>query len=128
MNFIERFLNGIKRLIYGSTTHFGVWQDSCALSGTSYVPILSKTLDYPITIAAVEFLTEKDIKAQFRIVVNGVKVFPFGEDNVVENGVNRALMPVEIADGSYLQIEVRGVESTQKNVIILNELNIIERK
>lgn len=118
---------GIKRLICGYTSHFNVWKDSCALAGKSFESILSRRVEYPTTICAIEFLMEKDCKAMYRIMVDGIKVFPFNEENKVENDLNRQLIPVKIAAGSYLQIEVRGIDPDQKNVVILNELDVIEK-
>lgn len=128
MNWIERFIYGIKHLIYGSTTHFKILQDSCALRGKSYVPILSKVLEYPTQIIAIEFLMEKDTLVMYRFIADGKEIFPFGDENIVENGTNRSLIPVDIAAGVYFQVEVRGIDAGQKQVIILNELNIIERR
>lgn len=128
MNIIEKIWTGLKRLIFGSTTYFKIYQNSCALNGKSFVPIFQKTFDYPISIVGIEFLMEKNIKAYYRFLVNGEKIFPFGDKNEVENGVNRALITIDITAGERFSIEVCGENPSQKNVIILNELDIIEKR
>jgi len=128
MNIIEKIWVGLKRLFFGYTTYFKIYQNSCALNGVSFVSIFQKIFDYPVSIVAIEFLMEKDIKAYYRFLVNGEKIFPFGDKNEIENGVNRALITVNIAAGERFSIEVCGDNPTQKNVIILNELDVIEKR
>ena len=61
-------------------------------------------------------------------MVDGIKAFPFGEYTQIQNGVTgNFLIPIEIAAGSLLQVEIRG-QIKSKNVIIMNEMAVIEVK
>ena len=123
---ITQILNGIKRLLLGETYKFATRKGSTSLSGASWTEIYRETLEYPTKLISIEFLTEKDITTEYRIVVDGEKIFPFGDFSVVENGVTRNFMlPISVAAGSFLQVEMRS-DINNKNVVILNELAVVE--
>ena len=123
---ITKILNGLKRILFGSTYKFTTRKGSTSLSGASWVPILTERTETPVKLISIEFITEKDIIAEYRIVVNGDKTFPFADFSQIKSQVTgNFLIPVEVAVGEYLQVEVRGGINTN-NVIILNELAVIE--
>lgn len=123
---INQILNGLKRLLFGETYKFSTRKDSTSLSGSSWTEIYHEMTETPLKLISVEFLTEKDVMVQYRIVVDGIPIFPFGEFSHVENEITRNFMiPIHVASNSFLQIEIRGVKDA-KNVIILNELALIE--
>lgn len=123
---ITKILNGLKRILFGSTYKFTTRKGSTSLSGASWVPILTERTETPVKLISIEFITEKDIIAEYRIVVNGDKTFPFADCSQIKSQVTgNFLIPVEVAVGEYLQVEVRGGINTN-NVIILNELAVIE--
>lgn len=121
-----RILQGLKRLLFGSTYKFTSRKSSTSLSGSSWTPIFTEMTETPMKLISIEFLTEKTVPIEYRIIVNNEKVFPFGEFSNVESGITRNfLLPVEVATNEYLQIEVRG-SINDKSVVILSELAVIE--
>lgn len=123
---INKIYQGIKRLLFGSTYKFTTRKGSGTFNGASWTELYRETLKYPMKLISIEILVEKDIMGEFRVCVDGQKVFPFTEFSKIESGVTRNfLIPVSIAAGSFIQIEVRGAIKS-KAVIILSELAIIE--
>ena len=121
-------LNALKRLIYGATTHFSIIQSSCALRGTSFTSLWTERMEYPCQIVALEIKVEGNNKAEFRICTDSHgKIFPFADTNTVPNGIVN-IIPVDVAAGELLSIEVKGMSASDKFVVILSELNIIERR
>lgn len=120
-------LNAIKRAIYGTTTHFSIRQDSCALRGTSFTSLWAERTEYPTTIVAIDIKIENKHRAMWRIMVDGEKVFPFADENSVVEGLVH-IMSVEIAAGSLVGVEVRGMSATDRNVVILSELDVVEKR
>ena len=121
----NKILNGFKRLLYGETYCFTTRKGSTSLSGASWVPIFTERTETPLKLVSIEFLTEKDIIAEYRIVVNGDKIFPFADFSMVQNGVTgNFITKINVAANSYLQVEIRGGIDA-KNVIIMNELACI---
>ena len=123
---ITQIFNSIKRILYGETYKFTTKKSSTSLMGSSWTPIFSEMVENPLKLVSIEFLTEKDVICEYRILVNGEKVFPFTDCSNMENGVTRNfLIPIKIAADSYLQIEIRsGINN--KNVVIMSELAVIE--
>lgn len=120
--------NGLKRLIMGSTYKFFTRKSSTSLLGASWTSIFTEITENPIKLISVEFLTEKTVPVEYRICVDGQKIFPFLDYSHVESGISRNFMlPINIASNSYLQIEVRG-SINDKSVVILSELACIEVK
>ena len=123
---ITKILRGIRRLFMGSTYHFSTRKGSTSLNGSSWQEIYREMVEYPLKLISIEFLTEKDVSCEYRIVVDGKKIFPFTDCSNMQNGVSRNfLLPINIGSCDFLQIEVRsGINN--KNVVIMNELAIIE--
>jgi len=119
------YLNVLKRAIYGRTSHFVIKQGSTAIQGTSFVELYQESTKYPMVLLAFDIKVEKGVRAKWRICVDGEKVFPFGESNVIPEGTVN-IVPVEIAANSYLTVEVRGTVSNAADVVILAEMNTIE--
>lgn len=123
---ITQILNGLKRILLGSTYKFNIRKGSTSLNGASWVPIFTEMTETPVKLVSVTFLMENQVSGEYRIVVDGEKIFPFGDCSNIESGITRNfLIPVEVAAGSFLQIEVRsGINN--KNVVILDEIAVIE--
>jgi hypothetical protein len=122
-----QLIDGIKRLIYGSTTHFEIKQGSTALNGTSFVELYKERLEYPISVVSFEMKCESKNKAEFRFLSNGTKIFPFiNSNNVPDTLVN--IIPVDISAGSLFTIEVKGASPNDKFIVILSELDVIEKR
>ena len=119
------YLNVLKRCIYGRTTHFVIKKGSTALQGTSFVELYRESTKYPMVVLAFDIKVEKGVRAEWRICVDGDKVFPFGAANVIPDGTVN-IVPVEIAANSYFTVEVRGTSPTAADVVILAEMNTIE--
>ena len=122
-----QFINSIKRILNGATTHFVLESGSCALQGTSFVELYRKQLKYPTSIVGIEMKTEGSSKAEFRICADGGKIFPFADRNTVPDGAVN-IMRVDVAAGDLLTIEVRGTSPKDKFVVILSEMDCIERR
>ncbi len=122
---ITQILNSIKRILYGETYKFETRKGSTSLMGSSWTPIFSEMVENPFKLISIEFLTEKDILCEYRILINGEKIFPFIDCSNMENGVTRNfLIPINVAADSYLQVEIRsGINN--KNVVIMGELACI---
>lgn len=123
---INKIYRGIKRLLFGETYKFNTRKDSTSFNGSSWVEIYKEMTEFPLKLISVTFLMENTIPGEYRIVVDGEKVFPFDDFSQIENTVTRNfIIPINIAAGSFMQIEVRsGINN--KNVVIMDELAIIE--
>ncbi len=123
---INILINSLKRLLYGNTYRFTTRKDSISLNGSSWVPIFTETTKIPLKLISIEFLTEKGIPCEYRIIIDGEKIFPFTDCSNIENGISRNfLIPINVAADSYLQVEIRsGINN--KNVVIMSELAVIE--
>ena len=123
---INEIYNGIKRLLFGSTYKFVTRKGSCTLNGASWVEIYKEMTENPVKLISLSFIQQADIKSQYRIMIDGEKIFPFSNDANIENGTTRNfIIPIKISSGSYLQIEVRS-DIKMKNVLIMDELAMIE--
>lgn len=122
---INKIYKGIKRLIFGSTTKFTTEKRSTTLSGGSFTGIYSELLENPEYLMSIEFLTDDSSKKFFRIVANGVKLFPFGDDAEIRKGIMTFSTPIEVAAGSFLQVEIRD-EMNSKEIVIMQELAFVE--
>ncbi len=118
------YINVVKRMIYGRTSHFVIKQGSTALRGVSFVELYRERTEYPMTILALDIKMEKNVVAQWNICVDGEKVFPYGETNQIPEGMVN-IVPVEIAADSLLTVEVRG-QPNASDVVILVEMDVIE--
>ena len=122
-----QLINALKRSIYGYTAHFTIKQGSTSLRGTSFTDLYKERLEYPIQILALDIKVEKSVVADWRICADGVKVFPFGDVNSIPSGLIN-IIPVDVAAGSLVTVEVRGTNPKAANVVILSEMNVIERR
>lgn len=120
-------IQNLKKLIFGATSYFMIKKGSCSLRGASFVEIYRETTNYPVKLMGISFLKEKDVPVEYRICVNGEKVFPFDDYNMIENIPRNFMIPIEIAAGSLLIIEVRG-GINNKNIIVLDELDVVEMR
>ena len=121
-----KILQGLKRLLYGSTYKFTTRKGSTSFRGASWVEIYREMLKDPVKLISISFLMENQVTGEYRILCDGTPIFPFGDFSQIENGVTRNfLIPISVAAGSFLQIEVRsGINN--KNVIIMDELAVVE--
>lgn len=123
---INNILQWIKRSIYGSTYKFTTKKGSTSFNGASWISVFNETTKYPSKIVSITFMMENKTPGKYRIVIDGEKIFPFGDFNSIDNGVTRNfIIPIAVAANSYLQIEVRS-EINNKNVIIMDEMAMIE--
>jgi len=122
-----KIINGLKRLLYGSTTYFTIKQGSVALRGISFVELYREQLEYPTTIVGIDIKMESNNKAEFRIACDGEKIFPFGDTNTVPD-MPVALMNIEVAAGSLLTVEVKGMVPKDSFVVVLSEMDCIVKK
>ncbi len=118
--------NALKRIMYNPTTYFTVKQGSTSLRGISFVDLYVEMLEYPVQIIALDIKVEKNIVVEWRICADGEKVFPFADTNTVLDGAVN-IIPVEVAAGKRLSIEVRGKSPKNGDVVILKELDLIYR-
>lgn len=129
MNIIEQIYNGIKRLILGSTSYFEIRQGSCAFRGRSFATIYRERVEYPMNIMGIQFLYQGSSVGEYRICVDGDRVFPFSDTNPIESGVLRNfIVPIKVAAGSLLEIEVRGGDANERSVVVLDELDVVEMR
>lgn len=122
-----QIINGLKRLLYGSTTYLQIKQGSTSLRGTSYVELYRELTEYPTTIVSFEMKKESKNKAEFRILADGEKIFPFTSCNDVPEGLVN-IIPIDVAANSLLTIEIKGCTPNDGFVVILAELDCIVRK
>jgi hypothetical protein len=120
-------LNGLKRLIYGATSYFVIKQGSCALQGQSFVELYREQLKYPTTIMALDIKTEKGVVVEFRICADGEKIFPFTDVNAVPDHLVN-IIPIDVATGTFLTLEVRGLNPRDNFVVVLSEMDCLERR
>lgn len=121
-----QIINGLKRLIYGATTHFIIKQGSVALRGASFVELYKERLEYPTEIIGIEIKCEGNNKAEFRIMCDGVKIFPFTATNNIPGGLVNVI-PIHFATGSLMSVEVKGLTTKDSFVVVLSEMDCIER-
>lgn len=122
-----QLIDSLKRLIYTPTSYFTIQQGSISLRGISFVELYKERLNHPIQIVALDIKIEKNIVAEWRILSNGIKIFPFADVNIIPDGIVN-IIPVNVAAGSLLTIEVRGTNPKASNVVILSEMDVIEQR
>jgi len=122
-----QIIDGIKRLIYGSTTHFQVKQGSTPLNGTSYVELYKERLEYPTTVLSFDIKCEGKSKAEFRFTCDGEKVFPFTAANAIPDGLT-SVIPIDFPAGSLMCLEVKGLTPKDGFIVVLSEMDCIIRK
>lgn len=122
---ISLIYNGLKRLLFGSTSVFTVRSGSAPIRGASFVKVYSERLRYPIRIIGVKFVIDPSSQSEWRITVNGDKCFPYNEVNNLDSDYH-SMVPIEVASGELLGIEVRSRNKEYSGIIILEELDVIE--
>lgn len=123
---ITLLLRGIKRLFLGSTSVFVVRSGSSALHGASFASVYQERTIYPIRIVGIQFQCDPSAQGEWRICVEGDKVFPF-DINPMDSEFHH-LMPIDISAGSLFCVEVRSRNQQQKGVVILAELDVVEMR
>ena len=121
------FFRGLKRGLFGYTSVFVVRSGSAAFNGSSYVSVYQERTQYPLRIVGIQFQCELSSQGDYRISVNGEKVFPFSDLNVMDCEFHN-LMPINIAAGELLDIEVKSRNSGYRGIIILQELDVVEMR
>ena len=98
--------NGLKRLILGPTSVFAVRNGSVPIVGLSFVAVYQERTKYPLKITGIQFAIDPSAQSEYRICVNGEKVFPYSEVNNLDSDYHN-LMPIEIAAGELMTVEIR---------------------
>ena len=122
-----QILNGVKRLLYGSTTHFEIKQGSTPLNGTSFVELYKERLEYPTTVVSFDIKCEGKSKAEFRFTCDGEKVFPFRDSNEIPDALT-SVMPISFPAGSLMVLEVKGKVPRDSFIVVLSEMDCIVHK
>ena len=124
---LKLIYNGIKRLLFGSTSVFTVRNGSCPMVGNSFVPVHTERTKTPVKIVGIKFVVDPSLQGEWRVFVAGIdKVFPYGV-NPMDSEFHH-LMPIEIAAGELFCIEVRSRNQEYRGIAILEELDIIEMR
>ena len=119
--------NGIRRLLFGSTSFFAARSGSVAINGSSFASVYSERSQYPLRLVGIKFTVDPSAQSEWRITVNGEKIFPFSDVNNLD-GDYHSLISIEIAAGERYDIEVRSRNQNYNGIIILEELDIIEMR
>ena len=122
-----QLIDGLKRLIYGSTTYFKVKQGSVPLNGVSFVGLYTERLEYPTTVISFDIKCEGKSKAEFRFTCDGEKVFPFTAANAVPEGLT-SVIPIAFPAGSLMSLEVKGMATKDSFIVVLSEMDCILHK
>ena len=122
---ITLIYNGIRRLLFGPTSVFAARSGSVPITGSSFASVYSERSQYPLRIVGINFRVDPSAQGEWRVTVNGEKIFPYGEVNALDSGYH-SLIPIEIPAGERYHVEVRSRSSTYNGIIILEELDIIE--
>lgn len=124
---INLICRGLKRWLLGSTNVFAVRSGSAAFSGSSFVQVYQERAAYPLRIVGIKFATDVSSQGEWLVSVDGEKCFPFSDVNPMDSNFHN-LIPIEIAAGSLLQIEIRSKNKGYKGVAILEELDVVEMR
>ena len=124
---LSHFYNGLKRLVFGYTSVFAIRSGSATFNGASYASVYQERMQHPLQIVGIQFQCTPDSQGEWRVTVNGDKVFPFNDFNPMDSEFHN-LMPISVAAGELLDIEVKSRNSGYKGIIILQELDIVEMR
>ena len=124
---ITLLYNGLKRWLFGATSVFAVRSGSSAFHGVSYASVYQERTQYPLQIVGIQFQCTPDSQGEWRVTVNGDKVFPFNDFNPMDSDFHN-LMLISVAAGELLDIEVKSRNSGYKGIIILQELDVVEMR
>jgi len=122
---ITLICRGISRLLFGATSFFAVRSGSAPFVGSSFASVYSERAQYPLRIVGIKFTADPSAQSEWRITVDGEKIFPFSDVNNLDSEY-RSLMPIDIAAGKRFEIEVRSRNKDYRGIAILEELDIIE--
>lgn len=124
---LSHFYNGLKRWFFGYTSVFSVRSGSATFNGSSYASVYQERTQYPLRIVGIQFQCELSSQGEYRISVNGNKVFPFNDFNPMDSEFHN-LMPINVAAGELLDIEVRSRNQGYKGIVIVQELDVVEMR
>ncbi len=118
---------GIRRLLFGMTSVFAVRNGSCPLVGLSFISIHQERTEYPLRIVGIKFVVDPSTQGEWRMTVNGEKVFPYNDVNSLDSDYH-SLIPIEVAAGELFCVEVRSRNKEYHGIAILEELDVIEMR
>jgi len=118
----------IKTIIHGASSFYGIRKGSTSLNGKSFTPIHSELTKYPLVIHAVNFMANDKITHMWRITIDGVKAFPFNDEANIHPNKLMNIMPVKVGSGCFLSIEVKSKIEDDRDIIIMDELDIEEMR
>ena len=124
---ISVILRGIRRMFLGSTSVFAVRSGSCPLNGNSFAIIHQERTQDPLRVVGVQFAADPSGQGEWRVCVEGKKVFPFSDANNLDSEYHN-LVAIDVAAGELLTIEVRSRNKDYKGIAILEELDVIEMR
>lgn len=124
---ITLLYNGLKRLVFGSTSVFAVRSGSVPLIGSSFASVYSERTQYPLRIVGIKFTVDPSSQSEWRITVDSERIFPYNEVNPMDSEYH-SLMSIEIAAGERFDVEVRSRNKEYRGIAILEELDIMEMK
>ena len=119
--------NGIRRLLFGPRSVFAARSGSIPISGSSFASVYSERVQYPLRIVGINFRVDPSAQGEWRVTVDGEKIFPYGDVNAIDTGYH-SLVPIEIPAGERFGIEVRSRNQTYNGIVILEELDVIEMR
>ena len=97
------------------------------MNGNSFATIHQERTQDPLRVVGVQFAVDLAMQGEWRICVSGERVFPFSDANNLDSDYHN-LMPIEIAAGEFMAVEVRSRNKEYRGIAILEELNVIEMK
>lgn len=80
---------------------------------------------YPLRIVGIQFVADVSSQGEWLMSIDGKKCFPFSDVNPMDSHFHN-LIPIEVAAGSLLQIEIRSRNKEYKGIVILEELDVVE--
>jgi len=124
---MPRYPTNIKlsKNIYGYDT-----AGSVTFNGTTYVDLKSATVTKDTQLTGIKMTTTGTFAGtpKYRILRDGVKVFPYNDENDIESGVLREFdFPVNIPMNSTYKIQIRSTDANDTTqTVVLDELDKIE--
>ena len=124
---VNIILRGIRRAFFGSTSVFAVRSGSCPMLGNSFAIIHQERTQDPLRVVGVQFAADPSAQGEWRICVNGEKIFPFSDVNNLDSDYHN-LMAIDVAAGELMSVEVRSRNKDYRGIAILEELDVIEMR
>ena len=75
----------------------------------------------------IQFAVDPSAQGEWRICVEGDKVFPYSDVNSLDSEYHN-IVPVDVAAGELLTVEVRSRNKEYRGIAILEELDVIEMR